>query len=85
MCLAGPVFTSTRSCTSGEDSREAEVPPAGDEDAQDAGGLDGYAALFFISFIVFVAWTLLQVVVAVLLDNFTAAADQEKARKAQVS
>jgi len=30
-------------------------------------------ALFFVSFIVIVGWTLLQVVVAVLLDNFTAA------------
>ena len=48
-----------------------------------AGTLDGWAAAFFISFIVFVTWTLLQVVVAVLLDNFTAAADQEKNRKAQ--
>ena len=35
---------------------------------QDAGfDLDGFTALFFVSFIVFVAWTLLQVVVAVLL------------------
>ena len=45
--------------------------------------LDAPTALFFVSFIVFVAWTLLQVVVAVLLDNFTAAADHEKQRKAQ--
>ena len=37
--------------------------------------------MFFVSFVVLVAWTLLQVVVAVLLDNFTAAADQEKQRK----
>mmetsp|Transcript_17917 Transcript_17917/g.27702 ORF Transcript_17917/g.27702 Transcript_17917/m.27702 type:complete len:457 (-) Transcript_17917:814-2184(-) len=45
--------------------------------------LDAGAAMFFISFIVIVGWTLLQVVVAVLLDNFTSAADQEKQRIAK--
>ena len=45
--------------------------------------LDGASAAFFISFIVIVGWVLLQVVVAVLLDNFTAAAAQEKERMAR--
>ena len=34
---------------------------------------DPGVAVFFVSFHVIVSWTLLQVVVAVMLDNFTAA------------
>ncbi|KAJ1494251.1 hypothetical protein T484DRAFT_1766485 [Baffinella frigidus] len=45
--------------------------------------LDGGVVLFFGTFIVVVAWTLLQVVVAVLLDNFTTAANEEKERDAR--
>ena len=45
-------------------------------------GLDGPTSAFFISFIVVVGWVLLQVVVAVLLDSFTAAAEEEKLRSA---
>jgi len=48
------------------------------------GQLDGASAAFFISFIVIVGWVLLQVVVAVLLDNFTAAAEEEKQRLARL-
>ena len=51
-------------------------------DDPDGEKLDIGTACFFVSFVVIVAWTLLQVVVAVLLDNFTQAADQEKQRKA---
>eukprot|EP00960_Hanusia_phi_P060509 764528-Hanusia_phi.AAC.2 len=36
------------------------------------------STFFFVSFVVIVGWSLLQVVVAVMLDNFTAAADKEK-------
>ncbi|EKX51123.1 hypothetical protein GUITHDRAFT_134639 [Guillardia theta CCMP2712] len=36
------------------------------------------SSFFFVSFVVIVGWSLLQVVVAVMLDNFTAAADKEK-------
>ena len=39
-------------------------------------------AFFFISFIVLVAWTLLQVVVALLLDNFNSATAKEKEEEA---
>ncbi|EKX49828.1 hypothetical protein GUITHDRAFT_104223 [Guillardia theta CCMP2712] len=46
--------------------------------------MKGMPAVFFVSFIVIVGWTLLQVVVAVLLDNFTAAADREKERIMQI-
>jgi hypothetical protein len=44
------------------------------------GTLEIGTCLFFISFIVIVGWVLLQVVVAVLLDNFTEASYQEKDR-----
>ncbi len=44
------------------------------------GSLDAGNAIFFVSFIVVVGWTLLQVVVAVLLDNFTEASNAEKQR-----
>ncbi len=46
----------------------------------DLGELDGGNAIFFVSFIVVVSWTLLQVVVAVLLDNFAEASNAEKQR-----
>jgi hypothetical protein len=46
--------------------------------------LDKPTALFFMSFVVIVSWTLLNVVVAVLLDNFTQAANAEKELKAAV-
>jgi len=45
--------------------------------------LDVGVIIFFLTFIVIVAWTLLQVVVAVLLDNFTSAANDEKERQAR--
>jgi hypothetical protein len=44
------------------------------------GTLELGTCLFFISFIVIVGWVLLQVVVAVLLENFTEASYQEKDR-----
>ena len=47
------------------------------------GTIDLGPCFFFISFIVIVGWVLLQVVVAVLLDNFTEASYQEKMRKEQ--
>ncbi|EKX39507.1 hypothetical protein GUITHDRAFT_114473 [Guillardia theta CCMP2712] len=56
-------------------------PSSSGGDGKDHLGLDGNVALFFVSFIVIVGWTLLQVVVAVLLDNFTAAAEAEKEDK----
>uniref|UniRef100_A0A7S0QNQ4 EF-hand domain-containing protein n=1 Tax=Cryptomonas curvata TaxID=233186 RepID=A0A7S0QNQ4_9CRYP len=40
--------------------------------------VDSGVIFFFVSFHVIVGWTLLQVVVAVLIDNFTASADEEK-------
>ena len=45
------------------------------------GTIDLGPCFYFISFIVIVGWVLLQVVVAVLLDNFTEASYQEKERK----
>ena len=68
--IVRPVFLSR--C--GENGESEEVP-------SEEQGMEGTTAMFFVSFVVLVAWTLLQVVVAVLLDNFTAAADQEKQRK----
>jgi len=46
------------------------------------GTIDLGPCLYFISFVVIVGWVLLQVVVAVLLDNFTEASYEEKSRKA---
>ena len=44
------------------------------------GAVSPSVAIFFASFHIIVSWTLLQVVVAVLLDNFSAASNAEKVR-----
>lgn len=44
------------------------------------GETEGGAVVFFISFILIVVWTMLPVVVAILLDNFTMAATKEEAK-----
>uniref|UniRef100_A0A6U5CI52 PH domain-containing protein n=3 Tax=Hemiselmis andersenii TaxID=464988 RepID=A0A6U5CI52_HEMAN len=46
-----------------------------------SGRIYNTTALFFVSFQVIVAWTLLQVVVAVMLENFGSASDREKEKQ----
>ncbi|EKX55140.1 hypothetical protein GUITHDRAFT_98923 [Guillardia theta CCMP2712] len=53
-----------------------DYPGAIDSNGNQVPSLTG--GLFFISFILVVGWILLQVVVAVLLDNFTSASEREK-------
>lgn len=48
----------------------------------DDGDLDWSVIIFLFSFVVVISWTLLQVVVAILLDNFIAATTSEKQRRA---
>ena len=47
MCIYIPIFTDIYRCIGRQ--------------AQTSGGLDGWSAVFFVSFMVFVSWTLLQV------------------------
>ena len=77
------LFTLFQVCTGDGWASDIARPIFDGADNPEEAGLDAATAGFFVSFVVIVAWTLLQVVVAVLLDNFTAAADMEKQRKAQ--
>ncbi|EKX46936.1 hypothetical protein GUITHDRAFT_107287 [Guillardia theta CCMP2712] len=79
--FSSSLFTMFQVCTGDGWSSEIVRPLFRDNQGQYNVGV----AFFFASFIVFVGWTLLQVVVAVLLENFTTAVEQEKEKMAKAN